>query len=237
MPTGEPDDRRIAELVDGALSFLGAGASRDAWLESACRGDAELLREVKHAIDGRRQILPQKPTLDPEYIGEFEIVRKLGEGGMGVVYHARQTHPIRREIALKVVKPGLDSRMVLARFESERLALAMMNHPNIARVEAGATSTGTPYFVMGLVDGPAITRYCDASKLNVRERLALFVPVCQAIQHAHQKGVIHRDIKPSNILVELRHSARARSLTRARMEPPLDRLFTSIIRPMALECS
>ena len=205
MPDGR-DDRRIDELVDGALSYLGAGASRDAWLESACQGDAELLREVKQAIDGRQQRggFPQKPRLDPEHIGEFEIVRKLGEGGMGVVYHARQTHPIRREIALKVVKPGLDSRMVLARFESERQALAMMNHPNIARVlEAGATSAGTPYFVMGLVDGPAITRHCDANRLNVRERLALFVPVCQAIQHAHQKGVIHRDIKPSNILVEL----------------------------------
>ncbi len=157
---------------------------------------------MKQAIDAQPRVggLP----LDPQHIGEFEIVRRLGEGGMGVVYHARQTHPIRREIALKVVKPGMDSRLVVARFESERQALAMMNHPNIARVlEAGTTSSGSPYFVMGLVDGPAITRYCDSNRLNVRERLALFVPVCQAIQHAHQKGVIHRDIKPSNILVEL----------------------------------
>jgi serine/threonine protein kinase len=166
MPTGDSRERRIMELVDGALSF--AGASRAVWLESACQGDSELLRAVQQAI-GREPPACDLPRVDPEHIGGFEIVRRLGEGGMGVVYHARQTHPIRRDIALKIVRPGMDSRLMIARFESERQALAMMNHPNIARVlEAGATPTGSPYFVMGLVDGPAITHYCDASHLNIR---------------------------------------------------------------------
>jgi non-specific serine/threonine protein kinase/serine/threonine-protein kinase len=121
---------------------------------------------------------------------------------MGVVYQARQLRPIRRDVALKVIKPGMDSRQVTARFETERQALAMMDHPNIARVfDAGAAPSGQPYFVMELVDGVSITRYCDEKRLTIRERLELFIPVCQAIQHAHQKGVIHRDIKPSNILV------------------------------------
>ena len=136
-------------------------------------------------------------------IGPYHLVRQLGEGGMGVVYHARQSEPIRRDVALKVIKPGMDSKQVIARFESERQALAMMDHPNIARVfDAGTTSTGLPYFVMELVDGVPITRYCDSKHLTVRERIELFIPVCQAIQHAHQKGIIHRDIKPSNILVK-----------------------------------
>jgi non-specific serine/threonine protein kinase/serine/threonine-protein kinase len=135
-------------------------------------------------------------------IDRYRIVRQLGEGGMGIVYHAQQLEPIRREVALKIIKPGMDSKQVIARFESERQALAMMDHVNIARVlDAGATSTGRLYFVMELIDGIPITRYCDLKQLTLRERIELFVPACQAIQHAHQKGIIHRDVKPSNILV------------------------------------
>ena len=135
-------------------------------------------------------------------IGPYKLIRQIGEGGMGVVYHAQQVQPIRREVALKIIKPGMDSKQIIARFESERQALAMMDHPNIARVlDAGTTAGGLPYFVMELVNGVPITRYCDSKCLNVKERLELFIPVCRAIQHAHQKGIIHRDIKPSNILV------------------------------------
>jgi len=121
---------------------------------------------------------------------------------MGVVFHARQLQPIRRDVALKIIKPGMDSRQVISRFESERQALAVMDHPNIARVlDAGTTAAGLPYFVMELVDGAKITSYCNSRRLTLKERIELFIPVCQAIQHAHQKGIIHRDIKPSNILV------------------------------------
>ena len=123
---------------------------------------------------------------------------------MGVVYMAEQAEPVRRKVAVKIIKPGMDSAQVIARFEAERQALAMMDHPNIARVfDAGTTDTGRPYFVMELVKGVPITEYCDRNQLSLKERLELFVPVCQAIQHAHQKGIIHRDIKPSNVLVTL----------------------------------
>jgi serine/threonine-protein kinase len=136
-------------------------------------------------------------------IGPYRLIRQLGEGGMGVVYHAQQLQPIRRDVALKIIKPGMDGKQVIARFESERQALAIMDHANIARVfDAGATSSGRPYFVMELVDGVPITRYSDSKRLTLRERIELFIQVCQAIQHAHQKGIIHRDIKPSNVLVE-----------------------------------
>src|SRR5262249_62311709 len=125
-----------------------------------------------------------------------------GEGGMGTVWLAEQQKPVRRKVALKVIKSGMDSRHVLARFEAERQALALMDHPNIARVlDGGATADGRPFFAMELVKGVPLTRYCDEMRLNPKERLELFVPVCQAIQHAHQKGVIHRDLKPSNVLV------------------------------------
>ena len=135
-------------------------------------------------------------------IGHYKLIRQIGEGGMGVVYHAEQLQPIRRGVALKIIKPGMDSKQVIARFESERQALALMDHPNIARVfDAGATAAGLPYFVMELVSGVPITAYCDAKRLTLRQRIELFLPVCQAIQHAHQRGIIHRDIKPSNILV------------------------------------
>jgi eukaryotic-like serine/threonine-protein kinase len=137
-------------------------------------------------------------------IGRYKLLQKIGEGGCGVVYMAEQEEPVRRRVALKIIKVGMDTRQVIARFEAERQALAMMDHPNIARVlDAGATETGRPYFVMDLVRGIRITDYCDQSKLATEERLALFIQVCHAIQHAHQKGIIHRDIKPSNILVTL----------------------------------
>src|SRR5262249_37152221 len=122
----------------------------------------------------------------------------------GVVFMAEQTQPVRRKVALKVLKPGMDTRQVIARFEAERQALALMDHPNIAKVlDAGQTNSGRPYFVMDLVKGLPLTDYCDQAKLTPRERLELFVPLCQAVQHAHQKGIIHRDLKPSNVLVTL----------------------------------
>jgi WD40 repeat protein/serine/threonine protein kinase len=137
-------------------------------------------------------------------IGRYKLLQKIGEGGYGVVYMADQEEPIRRRVALKIIKLGMDTRAVIARFEAERQALAMMDHPNIAKVlDAGATDTGRPYFVMELVRGVRITDYCDQNKLGARQRLALFMQVCQAIQHAHQKGIIHRDIKPSNVLLTL----------------------------------
>ena len=137
-------------------------------------------------------------------IGPYKLLQPIGEGGMGTVYMAEQTQPVRRTVALKLIKAGMDSRQVLARFGAERQALALMDHPNIAKVfDAGTTDTGRPYFVMELVKGIPITRFCDERRLTPRERLELVIPVCQAVQHAHQKGIIHRDLKPSNVLVAL----------------------------------
>jgi tetratricopeptide (TPR) repeat protein len=149
-------------------------------------------------------IEPSAETESSQRIGRYKILQKLGEGGCGVVYMAEQTEPVRRRVALKVIKLGMDTRQVIARFEAERQALALMDHPNIAKVlDAGTTEVGRPYFVMELVKGIRITDYCDQHHLPTAERLGLFTQVCQAIQHAHQKGIIHRDIKPSNILVTL----------------------------------
>ena len=148
---------------------------------------------------------PCAPTLlegSGTIIGRYKLLEKIGEGGMAVVYMAEQTEPVRRKVALKIIKPGMDTRQVIARFEAERQALALMDHPNIAKVlDAGATETGRPYFVMELVRGVPITEYCDKNNLSTTERLELFLQVCHAVQHAHQKGIIHRDIKPSNVLV------------------------------------
>jgi len=142
------------------------------------------------------------PAKSPSQIGRYRLLERIGEGGCGVVYQAEQLEPIRRFVALKIIKPGMDSRQVPARFEAERQVLALMDHPNIAKVfDAGESEAGHPYFVMELVKGQRITDYCNTAKLSTQERLALFVQVCQAVQHAHQKGIIHRDIKPSNILV------------------------------------
>ena len=148
-----------------------------------------------------------EPTVDEDVgkrIGPYKLLQKIGEGGCGVVYMAEQEVPVRRRVALKVIKLGMDTKSVIARFEAERQALAMMDHPNIARVlDAGATEAGRPYFVMELVRGIKITAYCDENRLDTRHRLDLFIQICNAIQHAHQKGIIHRDIKPSNVLVTM----------------------------------
>jgi WD40 repeat protein/serine/threonine protein kinase len=193
---------------------------RAAYLDRACDADPELRREVEsllRAHDASCSFLqdgPSRARTTEEYepitegpgtvIGPYKLMEQIDEGGMGLVFVAEQQEPVRRRVALKLIKPGMDSRQVIARFEAERQALAMMDHPNIARVfDAGTTASGRPYFVMELVHGVSIIAYCDANQLAPRERLKLFVPVCQAIQHAHQKGIIHRDIKPSNILVTM----------------------------------
>ena len=137
-------------------------------------------------------------------IGRYKLLRILGEGGMGIVYLAEQQGSIRRRVALKIIKPGMDSKRVIARFEAERQALALLDHPNIAHVyDSGTTEASRPYFVMEYVKGLPITEHCDQNKLTIEERLRLFLQVCHAVQHAHQKGIIHRDIKPSNILVSI----------------------------------
>src|SRR5271169_6570547 len=139
---------------------------------------------------------------DQTVIGRFRLLEKIGEGGFGVVYVAEQKTPVRRRVALKIIKLGMDTRQVVARFEAERQALALMDHPHIAKVlDGGVAADGRPYVVMELVKGVPITWYCDEHRLPLRERLALFTDVCQAVQHAHQKGIIHRDIKPSNVLI------------------------------------
>jgi serine/threonine protein kinase/tetratricopeptide (TPR) repeat protein len=195
---------------------------REAHVLSACGGD-ERLRARVEALLRRHQsddvlALDRMPdvdlsvTADPPpadehagtTIGPYKLLEQIGEGGMGVVYMAEQTQPIRRKVALKIIKPGMDTKQVIARFEAERQALALMDHPNIARVlDAGATASGRPYFVMELVRGTPITDYCDRDKLSISQRLELFVLICQAVQHAHQKGIIHRDLKPSNVLITL----------------------------------
>lgn len=149
-----------------------------------------------------RQHLPPGVEQPGDCIAHYELVMLLGEGGFGTVWQARQSEPIRREVALKLIKPGMDSREILARFETEKQTLALMDHPNIAGVlDAGTTVTGRPYFVMELIQGIPITDYCDEKKLSIQQRLELFIPVCHAVQHAHQKAILHRDLKPSNILV------------------------------------
>jgi serine/threonine protein kinase/tetratricopeptide (TPR) repeat protein len=203
-------------LFEAALEL--PPGNRGAYLDSVCAGDAALRQRLEallrqHDQAGSFLEKPAVGTLSPveepaigegpgTVIGPYKLLEQIGEGGFGVVFMAEQTQPVRRKVALKVVKPGMDSRLVIARFEAERQALALMDHPHIARIlDAGQTASGRPYFVMELVKGIPITDYCDQNRLAVRERLELFVTVCQAVQHAHQKGIIHRDIKPSNVLV------------------------------------
>ena len=190
------------------------------FLDKACAGDLRLRGEVEKLLRARSEMgtfhEPPRPAalataLVPEIgerpgtiIGPYKLLEQIGEGGFGLVFMAEQQQPVRRKVALKILKPGMDTRQVIARFEAERQALALMDHPNIARVlDAGETSSGRPHFVMELVKGVPITDYCDQNRLTTRERLALFTHVCHAVQHAHHKGIIHRDLKPSNVMVTL----------------------------------
>ncbi|MHC4545928.1 MAG: serine/threonine protein kinase [Planctomycetota bacterium] len=194
---------------------------RSAYLDSACGDDSKLRASVEGLLQAHDKAgdFLESPILGPDVtldtspltegpgtvIGNYKLLEQIGEGGMAVVYMAEQEKPLRRRVALKIIKLGMDTKQVIARFEAERQALAVMDHPNIAKVfDAGATETGRPYFVMELVKGVSITDYCDKNKLNTKERLDLFISVCNAVQHAHQKGIIHRDIKPSNVMVTLR---------------------------------
>lgn len=200
------------------VSEIDSPIERKNYLDQACGGDLALRAEVEALLAAHDQVgsfmqgtaawettaSSMKPLAEGPgtIIGPYKLLQKIGEGGMGVVFMAEQTQPVHRTVALKIIKPGMDSQQVIARFEAERQALALMDHPNIARVlDAGATDSGRPYFVMELVKGVPITQYCDDRQLTPRERLKLFQPVCQAVQHAHQKGVIHRDLKPTNVLV------------------------------------
>ena len=209
--------RRANDVFLKALE-LHSQSERQAYLETTCGADAASRAEVgslleasaragsfleshARAMDVTVDLAPESPSL-PTVIGAYKLLEQIGEGGFGIVFMAEQTQPVRRMVALKVLKPGMDTRQVIARFEAEMQALAIMDHPNIAKVlDAGATALGRPYFVMELVKGVAITEFCDQHQLTPRNRLELFVTVCQAVQHAHQKGVIHRDLKPSNVLV------------------------------------
>ncbi len=207
---------RVEAVFNEAVS-KSAPAERAAYLDQACGGDAELRERVErllasHDAAGSFMATPDPArTLDPYVplqegpgakIGRYKLIQQIGEGGFGVVFMAEQEFPVRRLVALKIIKLGMDTRQVVARFEAERQALAMMDHPSVAKVlDGGATETGRPYFVMELVKGAPITAYCDKNNLSIPQRLELFAQVCQAVQHAHQKGLIHRDIKPSNVLV------------------------------------
>ncbi|HEU0011699.1 MAG TPA: serine/threonine-protein kinase [Verrucomicrobiae bacterium] len=210
--------QRQLEIFSAALEHP-AGPKRDEFLAQACGGDETLRRYVQGLLAGHDKagtfldqaagpVGPGGTHLVPitekpgDRIGRYKLLQQIGEGGCGVVYMAEQEEPVRRRVALKVIRLGMDTKSVVARFEAERQALALMDHPNIARVfDGGATESGRPYFVMELVRGIKITDYCDQAHLSTEQRLELFIQVCQALQHAHQKGVIHRDIKPSNILV------------------------------------
>src|ERR1019366_3149735 len=226
LPMNNPPDCEVA--VFNAALQLPAGL-RAAYLEKECAGDHSLRLRIEALlrVHGDLGTFLENPTEEAgpsaaekpgqfgtirisappieqtgERIGRYKLLQQIGEGGCGVVYVAEQEEPVRRRVALKVIKLGMDTKHVIARFEAERQALALMDHPNIAKVlDAGATDTGRPFFVMELVRGIKITDYCDENNLATKERLKLFTQVCQAIQHAHQKGIIHRDIKPSNILV------------------------------------
>jgi len=218
-------NQRVNEIFLAASEFDSA-QSQAVFLDQACAGDRALRDEVERLLAASRRaeqladLGAAAPGAEPRpavgetadhqlaietpgmHIGPYKLLEAIGEGGMGTVWVAEQMRPMRRKVALKLVKPGMDSRQVLARFEAERQALALMDHPNIAKVyDGGMTDQGRPYFVMEYVKGIPLTKYCDDARLPLPERLRLFVSVCQAVQHAHQKGIIHRDLKPSNILV------------------------------------
>ncbi len=218
--TKKNSNKTDPERIFTAALELEDPAQRSAFLDAACGQDRELRAEVESLLkhDEEAGSFIEQPAVAPPgtiayqpvtegagtTIGPYKLLQKIGEGGFGVVYMAEQQQPVRRKVALKIIKPGMDTREVIARFESERQALALMDHPNIARVlDAGATVSGRPYFVMELVKGVPITEYCDKNNLPTEKRLDLFVTICHAVQHAHQKGIIHRDIKPSNVMITL----------------------------------
>ncbi len=210
--------KKAGEIFQNAIEIENP-AKREDYLKNACKTDPTLRAEVEALLKAHGEaadflkapVLDEEITLDTPLteqpgttVGPYKLLERIGEGGMACVYMAEQEKPIRRKVALKVIKLGMDTKQVIARFEAERQALAMMDHPNIARaLDAGATETGRSYFVMELVRGVTITEYCDKNRLNTKERLDLFIEVCHAVQHAHQKGIIHRDIKPSNVMVTL----------------------------------
>ena len=224
----ETDWNRAKQIFQDALER--SGSARDAFVASACGDDQQIRAQVEALLRAHSEagdfltsadgvlgeaaraaaaLLDDEPAEGPgTIIGRYKLLQCIGEGGFGVVYMAEQEKPIRRRVALKIIKLGMDTKEVIARFEAERQALAMMEHPNIAKVlDAGATQSGRPYFVMELVRGVPITEYCDTNRLDTRERLKLFIDVCRAVHHAHEKGIVHRDIKPSNVLVTLHDGA------------------------------
>jgi len=220
LRTGRTMQKQARDIAE-QLREIGDPRERSARLAALCKGDAALCAAVEALLASSIQTLDETPnTIDGDagkqtretggqesagaQIDRYRLLQLLGEGGFGTVWLAEQREPVRRRVALKIIKLGMDTRQVIARFEAERQALAMMDHPSIARVlDAGATESGRPYFVMELVRGVPVTTYCDQEKLGTAERLALFREICHAIQHAHQKGIIHRDIKPNNVLVAL----------------------------------
>jgi serine/threonine protein kinase/Flp pilus assembly protein TadD len=213
---------RARSIFFTALEYEGQEAAE--FVNAACAASPELRTRVEELLKAHRRLgdIDNRPARSPSplpgeialegpgtHIGPYRLLEQIGEGGFGIVYMAEQTQPVRRKVALKIIKPGMDTRMVVARFEAERQALALMDHPNIARVfDGGATDTGRPYFVMELVRGIPITDFCDQNVLSVKDRIELFIAVCQAVQHAHQKGIIHRDLKPSNVLVTMHDDTR-----------------------------
>jgi eukaryotic-like serine/threonine-protein kinase len=220
MTPNQPSGREKG-IFESAIEIASAD-ERQGYIKGACGNDPDLFARVQALLKAhaeatgflREESAAENKTIrlgesavtegPGTVIGRYKILQQIGEGGCGVVYMAEQSDPVRRRVALKVIKLGMDTKSVIARFEAERQALAMMDHPNIAKVlDAGATENGRPYFVMELVRGVKITDYCDEAKLSTRERLDLFIQVCTAVQHAHQKGIIHRDLKPSNILVTI----------------------------------
>src|SRR6185503_13014744 len=222
MPTPHLPSPIAAEEIFRVAAAL-AVAERGAYLDAACEGQPAVRARVERMLEvsgiaallqkGGNETVPLeieaefarlKPEEGGERIGNYKLLQQIGQGGFGIVWMAEQIEPVRRRVALKIIKLGMDTKEVIARFEQERQALAMMDHPNIAKVfDAGVTPTGRPFFVMELVRGVKITAYCDQANLSTAERLTLFIAVCHAVQHAHQKGIIHRDLKPSNILVTL----------------------------------
>ncbi|MBL9128906.1 MAG: serine/threonine protein kinase, partial [Verrucomicrobiales bacterium] len=195
------DEARFQRLLSLVRAHEQAGRFLDPSASGALAAAAYAASSESGGSTVSEDMAPERPG---DTIGRYKLLQELGSGGCGVVYMAEQEEPVRRRVALKVIKLGMDTKQVVARFDAERQALALMDHPNIAKVfDGGATAQGRPYFVMELVRGPRITDYCDQNNLSTAARVLLFARVCHAVQHAHQKGVIHRDLKPSNILVTL----------------------------------